>query len=88
MFHRYYLYNIYKNPQFILDNSKLAIIALTCFFITTKAFSIKIDIDLFLDYSYKCGILEKAENKKMKKIYYIMKRRFYVQADLINHNMN
>ena len=64
MFHRYYLYNIYKNAHFILDNSKLAIIALTCFFITTKAFSIKIKKDLFLDYSYKCGILEKGKNKK------------------------
>ena len=74
MFHRYYLYNIYKNAHFILDNSKLAIIALTCFFISTKAFSIKIKKDLFLDYSYKCGILEKAENKKNEEnlLYYEM----------------
>ena len=74
MFHRYYLYNIYKNTHFILDNSKLAIIALTCFFITLKAFSIKIKKDLFLDYSYKCGILEKGKNKKNEEnlLYYEM----------------
>ena len=66
IFHRYYLYNIYTNHQFALDNSKLPIIALSCFFISTKSFDIKIKIDTFLDYSYKCGVVEKNRDKNNK----------------------
>ena len=66
IFHRYYLYNIYSNHQFSLDNSKLPIIVLSCFFISTKSFDIKIKIDTFLDYSYKCGVLEKNRDKNNK----------------------
>ena len=72
IFHRYYLYNIYTNHQFALDNSKLPLIALVCFFISTKSFDIKIKIDTFLDYSYKCGALEKSINDKEDLLFYEM----------------
>ena len=65
-FHKYYLYNLYEKNQFVLDNSKVAIIAVTCFLIATKSFDIKIRIDNILDYSYKCDILEKNRNQKNK----------------------
>ena len=72
IFHRYYLYNIYTNHQFALDNSKLPLIALVCFFISTKSFDIKIKIDTFLDYSYKCDVLEKSINNKVDLLFYEM----------------
>ena len=65
-FHKYYLYNLYEKNQFVLDNSKVAIIAVTCFLIATKSFDIKIRIDNILDYSYKCDVLEKNRNQKNK----------------------
>ena len=65
-FHRYYLYNLYSKNQYNLDNSKVAIIAVTCFLIATKSFDIKIKIKDILDYSYKCNVLEKNRNEKNK----------------------
>ena len=65
-FHRYYLYNLYSKNQYNLDNSKVAIIALTCFLIATKSFDIKIRIDNILEHSYKCNVLEKNRNQKNK----------------------
>ena len=65
-FHRYYIYNLYSNNHFELDNSKLAIIAVTCFFIATKSFDVKIKIDVILEYSYKCGVLQNNQNQKNK----------------------
>ena len=65
-FHRYYLYNLYSKNQYNLDNSKVAIIAVTCFLIATKSFDIKIRIKDILDYSYKCNVLDKNRNEKNK----------------------
>jgi hypothetical protein len=65
-FHRYYLYNLYSKNQYNLDNSKVSIIAVTCFLIATKSFDIKIRIKDILDYSYKCNVLDKNRNEKNK----------------------
>ena len=65
-FHKYYLYNLYSKNQYNLDNSKVAIIAVTCFLIATKSFDIKIRIKDILDYSYKCNVLDKNRNEKNK----------------------
>ena len=65
-FHKYYLYNLYSKNQYNLDNSKVSIIAVTCFLIATKSFDIKIRIKDILDYSYKCNVLEKNRNEKNK----------------------
>ena len=65
-FHRYYLYNLYSKNQYNLDNSKVSIIAVTCFLIATKSFDIKIRIKDILDYSYKCNVLDKNRSEKNK----------------------
>jgi hypothetical protein len=65
-FHKYYLYNLYSKNQYNLDNSKVSIIAVTCFLIATKSFDIKIRIKDILDYSYKCNVLDKNRNEKNK----------------------
>lgn len=65
-FHKYYIYNLYTNNEFDLDNSKLPIIAVTCFYIAIKSFDIKKRIDYILEYSYKCGVLQKSLNQKNK----------------------
>ena len=65
-FHKYYLYNLYSKNQYNLDNSKVAIIAVTCFLIATKSFDIKIRIKDILDYSYKSNVLEKNRDEKNK----------------------
>ena len=65
-FHKYYLYNLYSKNQYNLDNSKVSIIAVTCFLIATKSFDIKIRIKDILDCSYKCNVLDKNRNEKNK----------------------
>ena len=63
LFHKYYIYNIQSNSNFELDNYEVAIIAVTCFFISAKMANKNILLEDLIKICYKYGVLEKKNIK-------------------------